>query len=167
LEDLAAAAARIRLLILDVDGVLTDGGVFFGAEGTRLLRFDVKDGMGISLLRRAGVVCALVTCGASPAVQQRAQVLDIDDVMMGVPEDGKGAAVRQVMARHHVTPQETAYVGDDITDLPAFREVGLAIAVADAMPQVRQAAQWVTQAAGGRGAIREVADTILQAQSAS
>lgn len=156
-----AAAAKIKLLALDVDGVLTDGGIYFASDGARMLRFDAKDGMGISLLRQAGVACAIVTCGASPAVEHRAQLLGIEDLLMAVPEDGKGAAVRQLAQEHRLQREQMAFVGDDVTDLLAFEEVGLAIAVCDAMPQVREAADWVTQADGGRGAVREIAELIL------
>jgi len=158
------AAARIKLLMIDVDGVLTDGGVYFASDGSRMLRFDAKDGMGISLLRRAGVICAIVSCGSNPAVEHRAEVLGIEHVVLGCPDDGKGRAVRELLQKLGISPEEAAFIGDDVTDLAAFEQVGLRIAVGDAVRQVQDAADWVTQADGGHGAVREVADAILEAR---
>jgi len=159
--DLADRAAKIKLLMTDVDGVLTDGGIYVASSGERFLRFDAKDGMGIALLRQAGVIVAIVTCGANPAVEHRARMLGIEDVIMACPDDGKGEVVRDLMSKHGVTQEQTAFIGDDINDLPAFREVALSIAPADAVREVREAADWVTSAPGGRGAVREVAEMIL------
>ena len=153
----------VRALIMDVDGVLTDGGLYYGENGDELKRFDVRDGQGLVLLRQAGIVTAIVTGKRTTLVARRADELGIAEVHQGVTD--KGATVTALLARHGVPPTNACYVGDDINDLPALRLVGIAAAVADAVAIVRRTAHYVTRAAGGHGAIREICDLILAATS--
>jgi 3-deoxy-D-manno-octulosonate 8-phosphate phosphatase (KDO 8-P phosphatase) len=154
----------VRALIMDVDGVLTDGGLYYTEHGDELKRFDVRDGQGLVLLRQAGILTAIVTGKRTTLVARRADELGIAEVHQGVTD--KAATVTALLARHGVPPPAACYVGDDINDLPALALVGIAIAVADAVPIVRRAAHYITRAPGGRGAIREVCDLILAARSA-
>lgn len=151
---------QIRMLVLDVDGVLTDGGMYYGAGGEVLKKFNTKDGMGIARLRRIGIPVAFITGETTPIVRRRAVKLKVEEVFEGVEE--KGVVLRGLLARHGLKPSEVAYVGDDLNDLPALEIAGLAIAVADAVPEVRRAAHFVTTLRGGEGAVREVADLLLQ-----
>jgi 3-deoxy-D-manno-octulosonate 8-phosphate phosphatase (KDO 8-P phosphatase) len=151
----------VRALIMDVDGVLTDGGLYYTEHGDELKRFDVRDGQGLVLLRQAGILTAIVTGKRTTLVARRADELGIAEVHQAVTD--KAATVTALLARHGVPPPAACYVGDDINDLPALRIVGIAIAVPAAVPIVRRAAHYVTRAPGGRGAIREVCDLILAA----
>jgi 3-deoxy-D-manno-octulosonate 8-phosphate phosphatase (KDO 8-P phosphatase) len=154
----------VRALIMDVDGVLTDGGLYYTEQGDELKRFDVRDGQGLVLLRQAGILTAIVTGKRTTLVARRADELGIAEVHQGVTD--KASTVSALLARHAVSPSAACYVGDDINDLPALAIVGIAVAVADAVPIVRRAAHHVTRAPGGRGAIREVCDLILAAGNA-
>lgn len=160
--DVTERAKRIRLLALDVDGVLTDGALVFGREGDAFKHFHVRDGMGISLLRRMGVACALVTGRFSDMVRMRAEELKLDAVCQG--QQDKGAAIVDLMERFGVAADEIAYIGDDLIDLPALCRVGLACAVADAVEDVKSRVHFITASPGGHGAVREVAELILKAQ---
>lgn len=155
-------ARGIAALVMDVDGVLTDGRVFLGPAEEEWKAFDIKDGLGLALLRRSGIKLALLTGRASEATRRRAAELKVDDLAEGIID--KAAAFRELSERLGVEPHQIAYVGDDVVDLPALRQAGLAVAVADAVPEVRGAAHWVTDAPGGRGAIREVAERLLKAK---
>jgi len=150
---------RVRALVLDVDGVLTDGGMYYGNDGEVLKKFHTRDGMGIALLREAGISVAFITGEQTEIVRRRAAKLRVEDVYLGVEE--KGAALQDFLKKRQLKVEEVAYVGDDMNDLPCLKQVGLAIAVADAMPQVRKAAHWVTRCRGGEGAVREVAELLL------
>ena len=154
--------SAVRALVTDVDGVLTDGGLYYAENGDELKRFDVRDGQGLVLLREAGLLVALVTRKQSTIVTRRARDLGLTEVHQNITD--KAAAVRDLLARHAVAPRDAIYVGDDVGDLPAMSMVGLPIAVKDAIPQVRRAAHYVTKAGGGRGAIREICDLILAAR---
>lgn len=159
-EPLAAAKLReIRLLLMDVDGVLTDGGLFFGADGAAFKRFHVRDGLGIALLHQAGVECGIVSGRVDEYVRTRAAELGMSVVALGNAD--KGVTVERILREKRMPAARVAYVGDDVNDVPAFAKVGVAIAVADAHPAVFGHARFVTRAAGGQGAIREVADAIL------
>ncbi len=157
---LAKRAARVRLVILDVDGVLTDGRLYFGAQGEALKVFDVRDGHGVRLLRTAGLGVALLSARSSPIVARRAEDLDMAPVLQG--ERDKLAGFKRLLAHAGVAAQDCAYMGDDWPDLPVLAEAGFAAAVADAAPQVRRAAHWVAPAAGGRGAVRALAEYLLR-----
>lgn len=155
-------ARRIRLLLFDVDGVLTDGIVTVHADGGESKGFDIKDGAAIVWAQRAGLTVGLISSRASGATAQRAAQLAIRIVQQGVAS--KRAAFEQVVEDSGADPQEIAYMGDDLLDLPVLARVGLAAAPADAVPEVVQAAHWVSRAPGGRGAVRELIEMVLRAQ---
>jgi 3-deoxy-D-manno-octulosonate 8-phosphate phosphatase (KDO 8-P phosphatase) len=149
----------IELLVLDVDGVLTDGGLYYGPDGEQLKRFNVRDGLGIKLLQEAGVSVAIVSGRSSPALAARAADLKIAELHMGVGD--KAAIVLELQARLCVGPAETAAMGDDLPDLALFAHAALCIAPADAEPPLLAAADFVTPRAGGHGAVRDAAHHIL------
>lgn len=159
----ALRAARVRLVVLDVDGVLTDGRLYFGADGEALKVFDVRDGYGVRLLREAGLGVALLSSRASPIVERRADELDISPVLQG--ERDKLAGLDRLLRSVGVPAAECAYLGDDWPDLPVMARVGFAAAVADAAPEVRRAAHWVAPAGGGRGAVRALAEFVLRSRT--
>jgi len=162
-SNLRERARRIRLLVLDVDGVLTDGTLHISARGEEVKIFHVRDGSGLVALRRAGVVIAIISGRASGAVTRRAEELGIEHVRQGIAD--KGAALDALCAELGLARDEIACVGDDTPDLPMFERAGLAIAVADAHPNATARAHWVTQARGGRGAVREICDLLLAARA--
>lgn len=155
--------AAVRALVTDVDGVLTDGGLYYAENGDELKRFDVRDGQGLVLLREAGLLTAIVTRKQTAIVARRARELGIAEVHQDVRD--KAAAIADLLARHRLAAGAVCYVGDDVGDLPAMRAVGVSVAVADAVPSVRGEAAYVTRARAGRGAIREVCDLILAART--
>jgi 3-deoxy-D-manno-octulosonate 8-phosphate phosphatase (KDO 8-P phosphatase) len=154
--------SAVRALVTDVDGVLTDGGLYYAENGDELKRFDVRDGQGLVLLREAGLLVALITRKQTAIVTRRARDLGLTEVHQNATD--KAAVLTALLARHNIPPSLAAYVGDDIGDLPAMRLVGLPIAVKEAVPPVRRAATYVTRAGGGHGAVREIADLILSAR---
>jgi len=153
--------SAVRALVTDVDGVLTDGGLYYAQNGDELKRFDVRDGQGLVSLREAGVLVAIVTRKESAIVTRRARDLGIAEVHQNVTD--KAAAVRDLLARHAIAPRDAVYVGDDLGDLPAMKLVGFPIAVKEAVRDVRRAARYITKAGGGHGALRELTDLILAA----
>ena len=159
---LAERCARIDLLVLDVDGVLTDGGIIYGDSGVELKQFHVRDGSGLKIWQFVGKRSALITGRRSKLVEVRAAELGIDPVIQGAPE--KLPAYRELLLASGWRPEQVCYVGDDVPDLPVLRHCGLAVAVADACPEVLADAHYVTRAAGGRGAVREVVELILRCQ---
>ena len=154
--------SAVRLLALDVDGVLTDGRIYVSDSGERIRAFDVKDGSGVVYLHRAGIRVALLSGENRDAVRHRAERLGIQTVLLGYKD--KRLGLQDLLAAEQVALEEICYVGDDLPDLPVLRAVGLGVAVADAHPLVRAAAAWVTANPGGRGAVREVAERLLKAQ---
>jgi 3-deoxy-D-manno-octulosonate 8-phosphate phosphatase (KDO 8-P phosphatase) len=160
-------AKRIRLLALDVDGVMTDGGIYLGAtdagERVELKRFDIQDGLGIRLVREAGIKVAIVTGRESHAVRLRAEELEVDEV-----HQDRGAAklriVEEMLERLGIGWDETAFVGDDLPDLPILRRVGLPAVVGNATADARACAAWTAEREGGRGAVREFAEALLTAR---
>jgi 3-deoxy-D-manno-octulosonate 8-phosphate phosphatase (KDO 8-P phosphatase) len=159
----ATALAEIRLLILDVDGVLTDGRLYFSARGEVIKVFHVRDGHGIKLLLTAGVQVAAVSGRRSAAVAARMRELGVPTVVQGCAD--KVAALHRMTKRLRIDPLECACMVDDTPDLPLMSAVGLAAAVADAHPVVLSAAHWVAGAPGGRGAVRELCDALLTARA--
>lgn len=155
-------ASRIAVVLLDVDGVLTDGGVFVHADGTESKRFDIKDGAGIVLARRAGLVVGLLSARHSASTLHRARQLGIDSVRQGVSD--KVAAFEELMSAHGWSAASVAFMGDDVVDLPLLRRVGLAACPSDAVSEVRSAAHIVTERPGGHGAVRALIEVILRAQ---
>jgi 3-deoxy-D-manno-octulosonate 8-phosphate phosphatase (KDO 8-P phosphatase) len=160
--DVWQRAQAIRLLILDVDGVLTDGCLYFGPKGETLKVFNVRDGHGLKMAQRAGIEVAFVSGRRSDAAYHRARELGISRFHEGVRD--KVAVLEEIIAAMQIKPAEVAAVGDEVVDLPHMSRVGLAVAVADAVPEVRAAAHWVTSLPGGRGAVREVCDLLLKAR---
>jgi 3-deoxy-D-manno-octulosonate 8-phosphate phosphatase (KDO 8-P phosphatase) len=154
-------AQRIKLVIFDVDGVLTDNGVYIG-EGTELKRFDIQDGLGLKLLQRAGLEVALVSGRKSSATALRALELRIDCYQADAGH--KADAVRALMAKHGVDWDQIAWVGDDLPDLPAMQKCALPIAVANSVQEILASAAYVTKNRGGNGAVREAAEAILKAR---
>jgi len=156
--------ATVTLLILDVDGVLTDGSIVYDDRGAETKAFNVRDGFGVRLWREAGGACAIVTSRGGEAVRRRAAELGIDPVIEGTP--AKGDAVHEVCRRTGIPPDRAAYLADDWPDLPAMRLVAYPMAVADADPRVLERARFVTRAPGGRGAVREAVEHLLEARDA-
>jgi 3-deoxy-D-manno-octulosonate 8-phosphate phosphatase (KDO 8-P phosphatase) len=162
----AAKASRIQIVALDVDGVLTDNGIWIGpVAGTRveLKRFDIQDGLGLRLLNTAGILVIWLSGRHSEATALRAHELQVDELLQ-VAGPRKLEALREVLARREVAWEDVAFVGDDLADLQVMRRVGLPIAVANAVPEIREAAAYVTSARGGHGAVREIADALLRAR---
>jgi len=160
--DVRARARRVRLLVLDVDGVLTDGTMLLAERGDELKGFHSRDGLGVVLARRAGLRVALVTGEPSPIAKVRGDRLGVDAVVLGARR--KGEALEALCARFELPLEAACYVGDDLLDVPALQRAGLAVAVADAVHEVRAVAHVVLRAPGGRGAVRECVELILRAQ---
>jgi 3-deoxy-D-manno-octulosonate 8-phosphate phosphatase (KDO 8-P phosphatase) len=162
-SDLNDRARAVRVLVLDVDGVLTDGRLLYSAHGDELKSFHVRDGYGIVALRRAGFEVAVISGRHSEAVARRLGELGVTWVRQGISD--KAAAFEELLTRLDVTDEHVACVGDDTPDVPMLRRAGLAVAVADAHPDARAVAHYVTRTPGGRGAVREVCDLLLMARS--
>lgn len=160
--DIRSRAARTRLIAFDIDGVMTDGGLIYTDDGHELKTFNVQDGLGIKLLQKAGIEVAIITGRKSGVVAARARDLGIEHVHQGVAD--KRAILAALLERLQLPWAECAFMGDDLIDLPAMTRCGLAIAPANARPVVKEIAHRVTEAGGGRGAVREAAELILDAQ---
>jgi 3-deoxy-D-manno-octulosonate 8-phosphate phosphatase (KDO 8-P phosphatase) len=161
-------ASRVRVLALDVDGVLTDNGIWIGpvaGKRVELKRFDIQDGLGLRLLRAAGIPVIWLSGRHSEATAMRAEELRVDELLQ-VPGPGKLDALLEVLSRRGLVWEDVAYVGDDLADLQVMRRVGLPIAVANAVPEIRAVADCVTSAPGGHGAVREIVDGLLKARGA-
>ncbi|MDA0802840.1 MAG: HAD hydrolase family protein [Planctomycetota bacterium] len=152
--------SQVTLLILDVDGVLTDGGIFVGADGSESRRFDVKDGLGIVQWRRAGNTVAFLSGRCGSVVEHRARELGVDRVVQGCQD--KAAGARRLCADIGVRPDQALMMGDDLPDMAAFNACGVSAAPADAVAQVRSRADIVVSARGGHGAVRELIDILLE-----
>lgn len=155
-------AKKIRLLLLDVDGVLTDGRIIIDDRGVETKQFHVRDGQGIALLLRAGIEVGFISARASAAVRRRAKELGVRLVRQGVRD--KLQAYNEIKRQRGLGDAEIAYVGDDLVDWPLLRRAGLAVCVGDGWEEIRPRVHWVTRALGGAGAVREVADVLLKAQ---
>ncbi|MBB3191641.1 KdsC family phosphatase [Halomonas cerina] len=153
---------RLRLLALDVDGVLTDGRLYFQADGIEIKAFHTHDGHGIKLLQRAGIQVVLITGRDSPIVSRRAAALGVVHVMQGVEK--KLPALQQLCTRLDLDLEQVAFCGDDMPDVGAMKRAGIGISVPGAPSYIRKHADWVTERPGGHGAVREICDTLLQAQ---
>ncbi len=162
----ARRAKKIKLLLMDVDGVLTDGSIYLLSEASGRLReikvFNSLDGAGLRLAQRAGLRTGIITGRKSPAVAARARELEMDYLVQDAFQ--KLPAFQKILRRSRLRPEQICFVGDDITDLPIFTRVGLAVAVANAHPEAKKGAHFVTRARGGQGAVREVVDLLLRAQ---
>jgi YrbI family 3-deoxy-D-manno-octulosonate 8-phosphate phosphatase len=157
-------AARVRLLCVDVDGVLTDAGMYYGPDGEVLKKFNTRDGMGLARVREAGVAVAIVSGEESAIVHARAAKLKIDDVFSGA--SNKRLAIEELCARHQLQMHEVAFIGDDLNDIPALECVGMPCAVADAAEPVKAIAVYVTERRGGDGAVRELCELLIEARQA-
>lgn len=155
---------KLKLLVLDVDGVLTDGSLYFSNSGEELKAFNSQDGLGIKLLIQHGINVAIITGRTSEIVANRASMLGITDLVQGCDE--KLLALKQLAAKFEVGLHEIAYIGDDLPDLPPILSVGLGIAVANANPEVKSRAKWCSNRRGGEGAVREACDLILKQRGA-
>lgn len=151
---------KIKLLLLDVDGVMTDGRIIYDSDGGETKAFDVKDGHGLKLVQRAGIQVGIITGRQSGIVARRAAELGIELVFQGAKD--KNLPFMEILQKLALTPEEVAYVGDDIVDIPVMRQVGFAATVADAIAEVKPFAHMVTRRNGGRGAVREICDFILK-----
>ena len=161
-DDVVARAARVRLLILDVDGVLTTGYLDYDDQGEATKSFYVQDGLGLQLLRQQGIVLAIISGRDSKVTASRAADLKIHHVLQGAQD--KGAALAQLLDAVGITARECAYIGDDVIDLPILRAVGFAVSEPNGHVLAREAAHWVTAQGGGAGAVRELSELILYAQ---
>jgi 3-deoxy-D-manno-octulosonate 8-phosphate phosphatase (KDO 8-P phosphatase) len=153
---------RVELILSDVDGVLTDGGIWYDNQGVELKAFHIRDGLGIKLWQRAGFSFGLLTARTSHIVKVRAQELGINLVRQGF--ENKLPAAQDILRELRLDPEQACYIGDDLTDLPVIRHVGLGVAVADAVAEVRSAAAYITKSPGGRGAVRELIELVLKAK---
>jgi 3-deoxy-D-manno-octulosonate 8-phosphate phosphatase (KDO 8-P phosphatase) len=156
---------KIRLIATDVDGVLTDGGMYYSDSGHQMKKFNVWDGMGLALLRRAGLIVGIITTEQTKLVAERAKKLQITEVHQGIWD--KLGVLQEMGQRYGVTLKEMAFIGDDINDLEALKGVGFSASPANGRPEIRKIVHYVCNAKGGEGAVRELADMILQAQSKS
>jgi 3-deoxy-D-manno-octulosonate 8-phosphate phosphatase (KDO 8-P phosphatase) len=161
-SDIDARARRIKLLLMDCDGVLTDGRLWLMADGDEQKTFHARDGQGISLFHRAGLKTGIISGRTSSAVERRAQELKMSYVRQYAKDKIK--VLDEILSEAGVSANECAYIGDDVADIPVMQRVALAVAVADAVEETKQAAHYVTALNGGHGAVREVTDLILKAQ---
>src|SRR5262245_7241724 len=159
---LAARCRRLRLILSDVDGVMTNGTVLLLPDGNEAKAFHIRDGLGIVLPHRAGLRTGILSGRSAPVVALRAKELGMSVVRQGIAD--KGAALREILASEALAPHEVAYMGDDLNDLPVMREAGLSAAPADACFEVRAEAHMITEARGGEGCLREFIEAILRAR---
>ena len=151
---------KIKMLLLDVDGILTDGRIIYSSDGSETKAFDVKDGHGLKMIQRAGIEVGIITGRKSSVVERRAKELGISILYQGAKD--KLVPFREILEHHSIGEDEIAYVGDDIVDLPILLRVGFAATVADALPEVKQRVHYVTDRKGGKAAVREICDLILK-----
>lgn len=161
---LTAKLRRIRMLLLDVDGVLTDGGLYYSADGIELKRFHAHDGYGVVLARRHGLKVGLISGRSTPIVDARAAVLHIEDVIQGTED--KVSAMRTLQKKYGYADEEFAFVGDELFDMPLLQTVGFSAAPKNARPEVKNVVHYVTATSGGEGVAREIVELILKAQRA-
>ncbi|MCG8567715.1 MAG: HAD-IIIA family hydrolase [Desulfobacterales bacterium] len=155
-----AQLSQIKLLLLDVDGVLTNGQITYTDSGAQVKSFNSKDGLGIRLLMDAGIQVGIVTGRTSGALRHRCENLGLDLLFDGIKDKSK--SIETISQKMGIAPEKMAFMGDDLIDLPAMTRVGFSVAVADAVPEVRQQADFITRAKGGQGAVREFCELILK-----
>jgi len=161
-EAVQARAKSLRLVLFDVDGVLTDGSVLIGSDGWEAKAFSIRDGAALVIAQREGLTVGLLSGRPSEATTRRAAELGIGLVVQGGPD--KRGAFAKIVAEYGVDPSEVGYMGDDLLDIPVLKRVGLAAAPADAVPEVRERVHWISAFAGGRGAVREFIELVLRAR---
>ena len=155
-------AAKIRMVVMDVDGTMTDGRIYIGPEGEVVKEFSVKDGMGITMLHTAGIRTAVITGRTSEIVEKRAAELHIDSVWQGVKD--KRIAWQKIKEASGLTNKEIAYIGDDLNDLSLLMQAGLACCTGDAQPEVKSVSHVISSSTGGNGVVRDIAELILKTQ---
>lgn len=161
-QELIEKAKKIKVLLLDVDGVLTDGRIIYDSSGRDTKFFDVHDGLGVYALKKAGIKTILITAKGSWAISPRARDMQVDAVLENISP--KTAVLQKILKKYKVSTEEVCFVADDLVDLCLMKRVGLPIAVCNAAPEIKQAASYITLKHGGRGAVREVTELILKAQ---
>jgi len=161
-EGLKLKAQKIKLLLLDVDGVLTDGRIIYDSRGRDSKFFDVHDGLGVYVLHKSGIKTVLITAKSSKTISPRAKDMRVAEVFADIFP--KTAVLEKILKKYGVTSDEVCFVGDDLVDLSLMRKVGLPVAVANGASEIKEAASFVTNRSGGRGAVREVAELILKSQ---
>jgi 3-deoxy-D-manno-octulosonate 8-phosphate phosphatase (KDO 8-P phosphatase) len=161
-QDVLARAGKTKLLILDIDGVMTDGRIIYSIYGDELKFFDVQDGFGISLLNAVGIKSVIITAKKSRIVKLRARDMRVAEAYQGYLN--KLIPFEKILKRFNVVPEDICFIGDDLIDIPVLKRVGFAVAVPNAVEEVKAAAHYTTQRMGGRGAVREVCDLILKSQ---
>lgn len=162
MQELSDRAKKVKLLLLDVDGVLTDGRIVYDSRGRDMKFFDVHDGLGVYLLKKAGIPTILITAKGSGAIKPRARDMRVDMVFADVSPKTK--VLDKILKKYKISIDEICFIGDDLVDLCLMKRVGFSIAVFNAVPEIKQAAAYVTIRYGGRGAVREVAELILKSQ---
>lgn len=161
-EAILSAVKKIKLLLLDVDGVLTDGKIIYDSWGRNLKFFDVHDGLGVYLLKKAGIPTILITAKGSRAIWPRARDMGVEKVFENISP--KSAVLEKILKRYRLSKDEVCFVGDDLVDLCLMKRVGFAVAVFNASPEIKKSAHYITLREGARGAVREVAELILKSQ---
>ncbi|MDJ0654791.1 MAG: HAD hydrolase family protein [Xanthomonadales bacterium] len=164
-EQLISRAATIRMAVFDVDGILTDGRLYYAADGTELKAFHSQDGLGLKLLQRAGVGLAVITGRRSSIVEHRCLELGIEHVYQGSAD--KAADLADLLGKTGLAPEQLCYAGDDVIDVPVMQQVGLSFTVPNAHAAAKAAADWVVSRQGGSGAVRDICDLLLEAQEAA
>jgi len=161
-EYISGKAKKIKLLLLDVDGVLTDGRIIYDSAGRDSKFFDVHDGLGVYALKRAGIPTVLITAKGSRAIRPRARDMQVAQIFENITP--KSAVLAKILKKYKVDSDEICFMGDDLVDLCLMKKVGLPVAVFNAVPEIKQSASYITMRQGGRGAVREIAELILKAQ---
>jgi len=160
-EDIVEKAKRVRLLILDVDGVLTEGSIIYDSKAREVKIFNVKDGLGVFLLSQAGIPSVILSAKASKTVRRRAKDMRIKEIFWGYPKE---LILEKILSKYRVGRDDVCFVGDELIDIEVAKRVGLSIAVADAAPELKKVVDFVTENKGGRGAAREVVELIMKAK---
>ena len=161
-QELIDKAKKIKLLLLDVDGVLTDGRIVYDSHGRDMKFFDVHDGLGVYILKKAGIPTILITAKGSRAIRPRARDMEVETVYENISPKTK--VLDKILKKYNVSSEEVCFVGDDLVDLCLMQSVGFPIAVLNAAAEIKQVADYITEREGGRGAVREVAELILKSQ---
>jgi len=159
-NDLAKRIKKIKMVLLDVDGVLTDGGIYYSADGVEMKRFNAQDGYGVARAREHGLKIGIISGRSTPVVDTRAREMNADEVVQGSSD--KLATMTEVAKRHGLAPEQMAFIGDDLFDLPLLKAVGFSAAPKNARPEVKKAVHYVTPSPGGHGAVRELMEFILK-----
>lgn len=161
-ESIAHKVKKIKLLLLDVDGVLTDGRIIYDSRGHDMKLFDVHDGLGVCLLKKAGIKTILITAKGSRAIKPRAKDMRVEEIFADISP--KTLALDRILHKYKVSADEICFIGDDLVDLCVMKRVGFPVAVFNAAPEIKQVAAYITLRHGGRGAVREVSELILKSQ---